>query len=420
MKRLLLITIALLSVAADKYVSTTGSNANPGTEGSPYLTITHAITQISGGDTIYLRGGVFTNDWDMVSIPSGSSFSAPTTIRNYVGELPVIRPNTAADVFGFYLDAASYVIFSGLEIDLTNTTSTKNCIKFTVNAHHNRITNCVLHHVSTGSCISLNGGPSTVGSHEILNNDIHHAGWQWVSGDADHGIYCENKGNTITGNLIHDNQTTLGHGVHLFGSAPDQNIVANNKLWNNVRGVGSFGLTNWIYNNVAWSNTVAFQAGSSAGHTYFLNNTAWKNDINYRTLAGMVTNVVFENCSAVQGSSGNSGFDIADSAVGATVRYCLSVSNSVNFADADGLAVTNNNKFGNSFNPGFVDALATNFFLLSTSDSRNTALTQTLFSSDLPGTIRPQEAAWDIGAYEFVPVGINAATANVGTITKVP
>src|SRR5437016_2111645 len=41
------------------YVSTTGSDSNPGTVTSPWRTIQHASNSVQAGDTVYVRGGVY-------------------------------------------------------------------------------------------------------------------------------------------------------------------------------------------------------------------------------------------------------------------------------------------------------------------------------------------------------------------------
>ena len=53
------------SYSATYYVATAsngGSNSNTGTEASPWLTLTHAVSQASSGDTIIIGPGTFSND----------------------------------------------------------------------------------------------------------------------------------------------------------------------------------------------------------------------------------------------------------------------------------------------------------------------------------------------------------------------
>lgn len=55
--RLVNVTAAL---GADRYVSTSGSDANPGTLAQPYLTLTKALTQVGSGGTVWVAPGTYT------------------------------------------------------------------------------------------------------------------------------------------------------------------------------------------------------------------------------------------------------------------------------------------------------------------------------------------------------------------------
>jgi hypothetical protein len=46
--------------AADYYVSTTGDDDNPGTLDQPFLTVERGQEAASPGDTVFIRGGVYT------------------------------------------------------------------------------------------------------------------------------------------------------------------------------------------------------------------------------------------------------------------------------------------------------------------------------------------------------------------------
>ena len=71
------------------YVSNSGSNSNNGTStGTPFLTITHAITQISPGDIIYVRGGIYHENVQIDNI-DGTSGNV-TLIQNYNNEQVII------------------------------------------------------------------------------------------------------------------------------------------------------------------------------------------------------------------------------------------------------------------------------------------------------------------------------------------
>src|SRR5690606_24486905 len=79
---------------ATKYVASNGSNANSGTQASPYLTRGHALTMCSSGDTIALRSGdVFSGQmtqnkngitWDVYGGSIKPVFSSFVTLSGWI------------------------------------------------------------------------------------------------------------------------------------------------------------------------------------------------------------------------------------------------------------------------------------------------------------------------------------------------
>ncbi len=64
-----------------------GSDANAGSEGAPWKTLSHATRQLKPGDTLYLRGGTY---FEKVSLTRSGTTNAPITIVSSPGELAVI------------------------------------------------------------------------------------------------------------------------------------------------------------------------------------------------------------------------------------------------------------------------------------------------------------------------------------------
>ena len=77
--------------AATYYVAPTGSDSAAGAIGTPFATITKAISKAVAGDTILMRGGTYTNS-STISISSSKNGTAalPYTIANYASEVPVL------------------------------------------------------------------------------------------------------------------------------------------------------------------------------------------------------------------------------------------------------------------------------------------------------------------------------------------
>ncbi len=104
MKYLISILISVLiflshgiSSAQPYYVSPSGSDSNTGTISSPFLTIGKAVTKVSAGQTIYLRGGTY-NLTSTITISKSGTASAYINLFAYQSERPVL--NFSGQAFG--------------------------------------------------------------------------------------------------------------------------------------------------------------------------------------------------------------------------------------------------------------------------------------------------------------------------------
>ena len=100
------------------YVSTTGDDNNLGTETTPWRTISHGVTQITAGDTLYIRGGTYQ---EMVIIDVDGTEFNPILISGFPGEEVVIdgKGNTLPEHgSGAYLVRieGDYVTFSNATV----------------------------------------------------------------------------------------------------------------------------------------------------------------------------------------------------------------------------------------------------------------------------------------------------------------
>ena len=94
MKRFYFLSFVLLCIfnfagARTFYVSTTGSDSNPGTETSPYLNIQKAVDVSVPGDIIYLRGGTYMLT-KRVKIEKAGTADARICMFGYPGERVII------------------------------------------------------------------------------------------------------------------------------------------------------------------------------------------------------------------------------------------------------------------------------------------------------------------------------------------
>ena len=108
------------------YVSTTGSDSNPGTLSSPWRTIQHASNSVQAGDTAYVRAGVYNESFN---IPvSGSALAGPITFQTYPGENAIIHGtglilSTSSTQGLINIVNQSYISLEGFEIRNYQTSS---------------------------------------------------------------------------------------------------------------------------------------------------------------------------------------------------------------------------------------------------------------------------------------------------------
>src|SRR5512141_1883046 len=104
--------------AGDLYVSTSGSDVNPGTAAEPFQTITVAYSRASAGTTIHVLPGVYTDyqsGWGLHLGKSGSS-SSPIVLRSEPRGGAIIDGGNATNRNqGFYIDG-SYNVVDGFVI----------------------------------------------------------------------------------------------------------------------------------------------------------------------------------------------------------------------------------------------------------------------------------------------------------------
>ena len=197
----LLILLLLCSpcLATNYYSSSTGSGSTC-SEVSP-CTLNTGLTKLTDGDTLYLRGGTYSQS---VAITSGGT-AGYKTIRNYTGEIPII--DATGNSKGIDISSGvNYIAIIGLEI--------KNANDWGISTWEGR----------SNSYIT------------IQNRDIHDNGLIPSLGNYTGGIVINAHGsNTIT-NLLIDNNTIHHNdrfGVLVYvetGVTSSSNVFSNNLI----------------------------------------------------------------------------------------------------------------------------------------------------------------------------------------------
>jgi hypothetical protein len=70
------------------YVAASGDDGNPGTETEPFQTFVRSVSALSGGDTLFLRGGPYSET--LTVSDKTASLVNPITIQSYPGEQAVL------------------------------------------------------------------------------------------------------------------------------------------------------------------------------------------------------------------------------------------------------------------------------------------------------------------------------------------
>lgn len=267
---MLLLSWAMLGAAdaATYYVSPSGSNGNscstaqsPGS--SAKQTISAGVSCLSGGDTLRIQAGLYTEGEWCQAIPNGT-LGNYTKIDRYLSDVVRVRPTAAYINACKFSDGKAYIEVAHLILDARDVPTaidvSGDCNEPYDNCPHhirfleNEMDGSKSTHDNSGS--QLSGGPGFLGGSniEFIRNDMHDSLW--------YGIYFAVTDSLIDGNSIHD---ANGYGIHNYSvkGGVSRNIIRNNIFYNNgfsVPGcwggcqhptiiVGS-GDDNQVYNNV--------------------------------------------------------------------------------------------------------------------------------------------------------------------------
>ncbi len=398
------------------YVSTTGSDSNPGTISQPFRHIAYGALQVTAGSTLWVRGGTY--DETLSNINSGTSWSNTVRIAAYPNETVWLTPsNTDANANRvIWLDGNfHYIEFDGINCDgrpsncdgvLWTSTNSGN------NPHHIRFQNaeCVIGNQGSGGArggifemgahVFLPGG--TTGANELINLTIHGGGANTGGGgtfeDNSYGIYIISPSNLVDHCDVYD---TAGIGIAIYsrGDAPSNNIIRNSRVhdivrWNvsgQVQGIlVTVGSNNQVYNNLIYGITQADTSSANAAIT--LNGNGQK--LWYNTIYNMRNGVYIDGAS--------SGTEVKN-----TIAYAITNTPLVNGGSG---TIASNNMFS-GVNPLFVNAAAANFHLTVNSPARGAGIGLLQVPNDFDGVPRPTSGSSDAGAYQFV-----TGTSTSGTV----
>src|SRR5208282_4092121 len=240
------------------FVSKNGSDANPGTIGSPWLTIQHAANAVSAGATAYIIRGVYN---ESVNFPKSGTASAPITFQSYPGQSAVID-GTGLSVTGTrglinIVGRRSYITVNGFEIRQYTTSSEND--------------------VPTGVWITGSGTGI-----QILNNRVHNITTKAEANGNAFGIAVYGTSKTpitqlvISGNEVYDLRTGESESVNVDGNVTHFKIT-NNLVHDNdnigidaigYEGVGPVGYDEAMYGEISGNTIYNISGITNPGEGY--------------------------------------------------------------------------------------------------------------------------------------------------------
>ena len=399
------------SVAVTFYVATTGNDSHPGTAAQPWATLQRAANVVNPGDMVVVQAGHYRG----AKFSRSGTATAPITFNGQAGAV-IDSPGTLnTNNDHLWIRNANYIILEGFEIV-----------------------------AAPRAGIAIQGEPNAPATgHVLRHNFSHHNGvWGIFTGyaqnvviednetsfsGAEHGIYVSNSADNpvIRGNVVHHNHAS-GIQINADPFLPGDGIITLAIIEDNIiyeNGVGGGAAINLasvrqakIRNNLLYNNHASGIAGwdDGAGPQFGSKNNRILNNTIVMATDGRFAVVL------MNGSTGNKVYNNILLHPGTRGSIEIDQSSRKNFVSDYNLV---NNRF--SLNDQFISlaqwraqgydahailapALAAVFVAPSAADYRltpgspaiDTGLTLSGVRHDLAGQLRPQGAAYDMGAYE--------------------
>lgn len=381
----------IVAQGATYYVSLTGNDSNSGTLSAPFKTFARAVKPLKPGDTLYIRGGIWTTQLDLqTNLISGTS-SAYVKIAGYPGETVTIRyADTISPGYGPIKARGTqgYLIFENLVLDGINGPN-KTGWQLPRQNHHFILRNLEIKNFrSSGLYIQAD-------YIQVINCTIHdQISVSGSTGERWYGIYFHRGANPLLqGNKIYRNP---GGGMQFYPGPISNAVIRGNAIYNNntlpsstvggiiVQGTSSSIISNTqIYNNLVYKNGTALTSGYAPGIqlSYYASGTkVWNNTIYGNTKYGL--HIGFNST-------------ITNTSAQNNISYGNKLGNYYNIGS--GTIATNNV----TTDPGFVDASANNFALRAGSSAIDKGTALSNVTVDYRNLSRPRGTTHDVGGYEY-------------------
>lgn len=288
------------AMAADVYVSPTGSDSNPGTQAKPVKTITRADALATPGTVVHVAAGTY-----KVSAPALGSVGIKTSKSGTAAK----RIKFVSDVkwgakivvsgTGITWDArGNYVDFDGFEITGTGRHG------ILTSGSNLTIKNNFIHDLTISGGCNGSGGAAIdtygTGSNVVIDrNVVRNIGYSLIGKcNTVQGIYIANANNIVTNNVV---SGVAAVAIQQWHGATASTIV-NNTVFKNKMGIllgqGDSGTTtgsanNYVANNLVYDNTTygIIEGGKMGGNNRYANNLVARSGTAMK-VSGSVTGTV--------------------------------------------------------------------------------------------------------------------------------
>ncbi len=277
---------------SELFVSTAGSDSNPGTQTAPFRTILIASRAAQAGTTVHVAPGTY--DGGFTTTTSGT---LPSPIH-YVSDTKwgariIPAANSTYDMA--WDNRGAYVAIDGFEVDGTNYRSgTRWRLGIYSTGSYSVIENNNVHNIAWNIGCSGQGGAGIEGDSyyggieiNLIGNIVHDIGPKSC-------IYIQGAYQTASGKVMNNLVYRIsGWGIHLWHDAHHVTI-ANNTIFNNANGgvlVGGGDYVNGrgpadyitVANNIVFDNGQygIIEAGQTGSHNLFTHNLSFQNRTNW-------------------------------------------------------------------------------------------------------------------------------------------
>jgi parallel beta-helix repeat protein len=269
------------------------SDTGPGDLSQPFCTIAKGTSRLQPGQTLYVGNGTYP---EQVRVTVSGTATTPVTVTNMPGTTPVV--GGSGQVNGIYLSARSYVTVSGLTVNGTSGDGVyiTGCQDITLSGLHvtgsgqptptgyakgikiigttasTVIGNTVDHNTDSGIYLAQASTGDTVSGNTVYANARGYT-------RAAPGIDLRSGGNSVLGNISHDNEDS---GIQLYTGSDNSLVAGNVSYRNGDHGIDDYQATGErIVGNSIYRNTTAginLEGGSTGGTV--ANNISIDNGLN--------------------------------------------------------------------------------------------------------------------------------------------